>query len=618
MCCVLLVRQAEGFQAVVRPPGTLSASARRAADGVQWTLNPRRPPLAMAAADAVKEELKVPMRIQLIVEPTPFTHVSGYANRFKEYLKYQKKAGAQVSIITPDDSPDAPNDFLGFPITTIRGFRFPLYKQIYLSWGISPVDGMRQGLLRRLSAATVGRVTTRRKNKKECLSIVSEVVDDFEPELVHVTSPGFIPYMTTYIAREWKDVPLMISYHTHIPVYARTYAPWLGSFGEWISWTVIRQLHNCADLTVVTSPQMKEEFEDHGVQRVEVWSKGIDTEVFHPKYGAKPWWTAQHAEDKDAELLEGAKAMRARLTAGSPESPLLIYVGRLGTEKRLRDVKAVLEKLPDAKLAIVGKGPDMEPLQAHFAGTSTVFTGLLSGVELSQAFAAADVFVMPSDSETLGFVVLESMASGVPVVGCNAGGIPSIIDQEETGFLFEAGDTEQLAGYVERLITDRPLAERMAAAARAEAERLGWEECTTKLREETYLQAVRNHRERQADVRTLRQKLKRYKEALFEGSRADVFAVFGDRKAEREAEKLEIEEWQLVEDIETLEKKPTTRQLLGWLSPRFDMPVRLGALLLFPWRLFTTQLRKLFGLIRSLFRGRGGDSDPPLAAETSP
>merc|ERR1712129_539402 len=61
------------------------------------------------------------------------------------------------------------------------------------------------------------------------------------------------------------------------------------------------------------------------------------------------------------------------------------------------------------------------------------------------------------------------------------------------------------------------------------------------------------------------------------GSRADVFAFFGDRKAEREAEKLEIEEWQLVEDIETLEKKPTTRQLLGWLSPRFDMPVRLGA-----------------------------------------
>ena len=51
---------------------------------------------------------------------------------------------------------------------------------------------------------------------------------------------AFFPLTYRYIAREWKDVPLMISYHTHIPVYARTYAPWLGSFGEWISWTVIR------------------------------------------------------------------------------------------------------------------------------------------------------------------------------------------------------------------------------------------------------------------------------------------------------------------------------------------------------------------------------------------
>ena len=419
VCCVLLVAQAESFRALVRAPTpVLSAAARR--------------PPTMASVDTVEEEeeLKVPMRVQLIVEPTPFTHVSGYANRFKEYLKYQKKAGAEVSIITPDDTPNAPTDFLGFPITTIRGFRFPLYKQIYLSWGIAPADGLRQGLLRRFRPWQ--RVTTRRKNKAECLSIVSEVVDDFEPELVHVTSPGFIPYMTTYIAREWKDVPLMISYHTHIPVYARTYAPWLGSLGQWISWTVIRQLHNCADLTVVTSPQMKEEFEEHGVQRVELWSKGIDTEIFHPKYGAKPWWTAKHPEaDKGeaAELLEGAKAMRSRLTDGHPEAPLLIYVGRLGTEKRLRDLKDVLARIPEARLAVVGKGPDMEALQAHFADTKTVFTGLLSGVELSQAFAAADVFTMPSDSETLGFVVLESMASGVPVVGCNAGGIPSIIDQ---------------------------------------------------------------------------------------------------------------------------------------------------------------------------------------------
>ena len=90
VCCVLLVAQAESFRALVRAPTpVLSAAARR--------------PPTMASVDTVEEEeeLKVPMRVQLIVEPTPFTHVSGYANRFKEYLKYQKKAGAEVSIITP-------------------------------------------------------------------------------------------------------------------------------------------------------------------------------------------------------------------------------------------------------------------------------------------------------------------------------------------------------------------------------------------------------------------------------------------------------------------------------------------------------------------------------------
>lgn len=82
---------------------------------------------------------------------------------------------------------------------------------------------------------------------------------------------------------------------------------------------------------------------------------------------------------------------------------------------------------PKARLALVGTGPDADALKEHFAGTKTVLTGLMTGEALSQAFASADVFVMPSDTETLGFVVLESMASGVPVVGADAGGIPDLI-----------------------------------------------------------------------------------------------------------------------------------------------------------------------------------------------
>merc|ERR1712176_1681593 len=104
--------------------------------------------------------------------------------------------------------------------------------------------------------------------------------------------------------------------------------------------------------------------------------------------------------------------------------------------------------MPNARFAVVGKGPQKEELEKYFKGTKTVFLGQRSGDELSQAFASADTFIMPSDSETLGFVVLESMASGVPVIGANAGGIPSIIDDERTSFLVEPGDID---GYVARL-----------------------------------------------------------------------------------------------------------------------------------------------------------------------
>merc|ERR1712232_179401 len=107
----------------------------------------------------------------------------------------------------------------------------------------------------------------------------------------------------------------------------------------------------------------------------------------------------------------------------------------------------------------------MEELKKYFKGTKTHFTGQMSGDALSQAFASADAFVMPSDSETLGFVVLEAMASGVPVVGANAGGIPDIIDDGNTSFLVPVGDTD---AYVERLtqLQDKKFRGEMGARAR--------------------------------------------------------------------------------------------------------------------------------------------------------
>lgn len=240
-------------------------------------------------------------------------------------------------------------------------------------------------------------------------------------------------------------------------------------------WDLLRFAHSRADLTLCTSPQMKEELEANGIPRVAVWRKGIDTERFHPDF-------------KNQE-------MRMKMSDGHPNDYLMVYVGRLGAEKRLKDIKPMLQRMPQARLCIVGTGPAEQELKEHFEGEKVVFTGQLSGDDLSAAFASADVFCMPSDSETLGFVVLESMASGVPVVGAAAGGILDLIDDGKTGFLAPPGDTEK---FVQRLteLKNKIFRERMGKTARKEAERWGWEAATNHLRTVQYEQALVNFNSR--------------------------------------------------------------------------------------------------------------------------
>ncbi len=284
---------------------------------------------------------------------------------------------------------------------------------------------------------------------------------------------GFMVFPALFYARVFR-IPLLLSYHTHLPHYAKNYMSMLPRHEEF-AWWLLRWVHSRADLTLCTSPQMQEELTENGLPRVDVWRKGIDTVRFNPEF-------------KTAE-------MREKMTDGNPDDFLMVYVGRLGAEKRLKDIKPVLEKMPNARLCIVGGGPQAEELHEHFKGTNTVFTGQMSGDDLSSAFASADAFMMPSDSETLGFVVLESMASGVPVVGAAAGGVLNLIHDDVDGYLVEPGDTD---GYVEKLelLRDEKNRVRMGVNARAEAEKWSWEAATSILRNVQYEKAIVNFHSR--------------------------------------------------------------------------------------------------------------------------
>lgn len=411
------------------------------------TTNTEAAPLLAAVDDSTAPPLRrnPPRDVALLVEPTPFTHVSGYANRFNEMLRYLSKAGDRVEILTVDSKTpkeDLPTEAFGYPIQHTQGFTWPMYNHISLTFDLPEMKG-------------------------------AKMMERRRPDLLHVTSPGFLLFAGLFYARVLR-IPLLLSYHTNLVVYSRIYLKYMPGHEEF-AWFLLRFVHNRADLTLVTSPQVKEEMEAHGIKRVEVWRKGIDTVRFHPRFASA--------------------AARERMTDGHPEDFLIVHVGRLGAEKRLKDLRPVLEQIPEARLCIVGTGPYEEELKKYFEGTRTVFTGQLSGDELSSAFASGDMFIMPSDSETLGFVVLESMASGVPVVGCAAGGIPDLIRNGDTSFLVPPGDTD---GYVRcaRQLIDDTARKAMGKRARAEAEKWGWEAATSVLRNVQYEKAMINFHSR--------------------------------------------------------------------------------------------------------------------------
>lgn len=288
---------------------------------------------------------------------------------------------------------------------------------------------------------------------------IAQEMIDFRPDVVHAVNPVWLAAYGVLSARR-RNIPLLASFHTDVPSYATR----LGlSFLRAPSQGWITGMHNLAEVNLCTSQQMVDRAREVGIREVDLWPKAVDTVTYHPG--------------------TGTAAMRERLTDGNPDAPLLLYVGRLSKEKDLDQLLEPLRRLSryGARLAFVGSGPGREELQEMFAGTPTVFTGYLSGQDLAAAYASADVFAFPSTTETLGLVALESMASGVPVVGADAGGIPFVIDEGRTGFLVPRGDADTLTDRLERLISDPQLRSRMGAAARADAEQHSWRAATESL-----------------------------------------------------------------------------------------------------------------------------------------
>jgi glycosyltransferase involved in cell wall biosynthesis len=360
------------------------------------------------------------MRIALFTE-TFLPKVDGIVTRLSHTVDHLQRLGNQVLVISPDGGL---TEYKGAKIYGIPGFPLPLYPELKLAL---PRPSMRQ------------------------------VLEGFRPDLIHLVNPAVLGLGGLYYAKS-LGVPLVASYHTHLPKYLEHYG--LGML-EGVLWELLKVVHNQAEINLCTSTAMQDALESHGIERVEVWQKGVDTELFQPHLGNQE--------------------MRSHLTQGHPESPLLLYVGRLSAEKEIDRIKPVLQSIPNARLALVGDGPYRQDLEKHFADTPTHFVGYMTGETLASAFASADAFVFPSRTETLGLVLLEAMAAGCPVIAANAGGIPDIVTDGVNGYLFDPTDENGAIAATQRLLSHSGEREMMRQNARIEAERWGWSAATRQL-----------------------------------------------------------------------------------------------------------------------------------------
>jgi glycosyltransferase involved in cell wall biosynthesis len=367
------------------------------------------------------------MRIALFTE-TFLPKVDGIVTRLRHTVEHLQRNGDQVLIVSPDGGL---TEYKGARIYGVSGFPLPLYPELKLA----------------LPRPSIG-----------------VALEEFGPDLIHVVNPAVLGLAGLYYAKVMQ-IPLVASYHTHLPQYLQHYG--LGML-EGVMWELIKASHNQAQLNLCTSTAMVEELREHGIERLDLWQRGVDTETFHPGLAS----------------LE----MRSHLSQGHPESPLLLYVGRLGAEKEIDRIKPVLEAIPDARLALVGDGPHRSALEKHFAGTPTHFVGYLTGTELGSAFASADAFIFPSRTETLGLVLLEAMAAGCPVVAARSGGIPDIVTDGVNGHLFDPADEEGAIAATVRLLKQQAERECLRQNARAEAERWGWAAATRQL--QNYYRAI--------------------------------------------------------------------------------------------------------------------------------
>jgi len=366
------------------------------------------------------------MRVTLVTE-TFFPQVNGVSRTLGQLARHLREAGDHVQLVHPNygEASHGPHDHL------VRSWTLPFYKELHL-----PLPPFTR---------------------------VLRAVDQFQPDLIHIATEATLGLRLLQHALS-RRIPTVSSFHTNFDQYTHHYRV---GWSKGLIWRYLRWFHNRTRETYVPSRTTIAELESRGFERLRLWPRGVDSTIFQP---ARPQ----------------REAVRNRL-GFAPDDVVIGYVSRIAAEKNIDYLADALvlvaETRPNVRFLFVGDGPARSALEARM-GEHARFVGYRSGEDLADHYAAADLFAFTSLTETFGNVVLEAMASGLPVVALRAGGVGETVAASDAGLLIDPSHSPQeFAQAVLSLVDDASLRHELALRARSYAESQSWGTIMSGLRE---------------------------------------------------------------------------------------------------------------------------------------
>ena len=284
-------------------------------------------------------------------------------------------------------------------------------------------------------------------------------LEAFRPDIIHIAAPDVLGHQALALG-ERLGVPVVASYHTRYETYLAHYG--FGLVRDFVGERINAFYRRCREVYVPSESMAEALAANGGAGTVRLWSRGVDTTRFDPARRSLAW-RRDHGIGEDEVVL--------------------LFASRLVREKRLATLADMFARLEAAgvrcRAVIVGDGPERESLAK--ALPDALFLGFLTGDALPDAYANADIFVFPSDTETFGSVTLEAMASGLPTLCADATGSRSLVDPGVTGFLEPADSGEAFYQRARQLIEDPDRRRAMSLAARERSLRFSWDEAMATL-----------------------------------------------------------------------------------------------------------------------------------------